>query len=301
MKKKFISKKKRKKRNRLLFLLFVLIGVFLSYKKLENSKIKIKDKDFIHLIVSNTFVYEEKNIIKNFIDKTIEVSNPIYWLRNDYQENISIVKENSVVNNKPLIYLYNSHQGEEYAFSDYVEFSIHPTVMINNYILEDFFNKNNIQTLVEERSIKDIISQNNWRYSDSYLASRLFLEDSIVKYPSLKYFIDIHRDSLDKSHTSITIGDKDYASLLFIVGLENPNYQENLFFTEKINTIIQDKYPGLSKGIYKKSGPGVNGVYNQDFSSNTILIEIGGYQNTTSEVLNSSLAFGKCFLEAIHE
>lgn len=299
MKKKFISKKKRKKRNRIFFLIFILIGVFLSYKRLEVSKIKIKDKDFIHLIVSNTFSYEEKNFIETFIDKTIEVSNPVYWLRNDYQKNISTIKENKVVDKKPLVYLYNSHQGEEYAFSDYVEFSVHPTVMMNNYILEDFFNKNNFFSFVEEKSIKDILSQNNWKYSESYRASRLLLEDVIVNYPSLKYFIDIHRDSLDKSHTTITIGDKDYASLLFIVGLENPNYQENLSFTEKINSIIQERYPGLSKGIYKKSGPGVNGVYNQDFSPNTILIEIGGYQNTTSEVLNSTLAFGNCFLEAI--
>ena len=299
MKKKFIAKRKRYKRNKIIFLIFVLIGVFLSYKRLEASKIKIKDKDFIHLIVSNTFSYEEKNIIEYFIDKTIEVSNPVYWLRNDYQNNISTIKENKIVDRKPLIYLYNSHQGEEYAFSDYVEFSVHPTVMMNNYILEDFFNKNNIISFVEEKSIKDILNQNNWKYSDSYRASRLFLEDVIVQYPSLKYFIDIHRDSLDKSHTTITIGDKNYASLLFIVGLENPNYQENLSFTEKINSIIQEKYPGLSKGIYKKSGPGVNGIYNQDFSSNTILIEIGGYQNTTSEVLNSTLAFGDCFLEAI--
>ena len=299
MKKKFIAKRKRYKRNKIIFLIFVLIGVFLSYNRLEASKIKIKDKDFIHLIVSNTFSYEEKNIIEYFIDKTIEVSNPVYWLRNDYQNNISTIKENKIVDRKPLIYLYNSHQGEEYAFSDYVEFSVHPTVMMNNYILEDFFNKNNIISFVEEKSIKDILNQNNWKYSDSYRASRLFLEDVIVQYPSLKYFIDIHRDSLDKSHTTITIGDKNYASLLFIVGLENPNYQENLSFTEKINSIIQEKYPGLSKGIYKKSGPGVNGIYNQDFSSNTILIEIGGYQNTTSEVLNSTLAFGDCFLEAI--
>lgn len=299
MKKKFIAKRKRYKRNKIIFLIFVLIGVFLSYKRLEASKIKIKDKDFIHLIVSNTFSYEEKNFIEYFIDKTIEVSNPVYWLRNDYQNNISTIKENKIVDRKPLIYLYNSHQGEEYAFSDYVEFSVHPTVMMNNYILEDFFNKNNIISFVEEKSIKDILNQNNWKYSDSYRASRLFLEDVIVQYPSLKYFIDIHRDSLDKSHTTITIGDKNYASLLFIVGLENPNYQENLSFTEKINSIIQEKYPGLSKGIYKKSGPGVNGIYNQDFSSNTILIEIGGYQNTTSEVLNSTLAFGDCFLEAI--
>lgn len=70
-------------------------------------------------------------------------------------------------------------------------------------------------------------------------------------------------------------------------------------FTEEINSLMNTKYPNLSKGIYKKGGAGVNGVYNQDFSNRTILIEIGGYENTPSEVLNSVLAFADCFMEVI--
>ena len=64
---------------------------------------------------------------------------------------------------------------------------------------------------------------------------------------------------------------------------------------------LQEEYPTLSKGIYQKSGQGVNGVYNQDFHKHTILIEIGGYENTTSEVLNSTLAFSKVFMEVLHD
>ena len=44
---------------------------------------------------------------------------------------------------------------------------------------------------------------------------------------------------------------------------------------------------------------GVNGVYNQDFDKHTILIEIGGQDNTVDEVLNSSIAFARCFMEVI--
>ena len=68
---------------------------------------------------------------------------------------------------------------------------------------------------------------------------------------------------------------------------------------EKINNQLNEKYPGLSKGIYKKEGTGVNGVYNQDFSPYTILVEMGGPENTVDEVLNTSLAFSDCFLEVI--
>ena len=129
----------------------------------------------------------------------------------------------------------------------------------------------------------------------------MFLEDSIIKYPSLKYFVDIHRDSVTRDLTTITIDNRDYAKILFIVGLENNHYEENLSFTEKIDDKLNEYYPGLSKGIYKKEGPGVNGVYNQDFSPKTILVEVGGYENTTTEVLNTAIAFSKCMMEVIHE
>jgi stage II sporulation protein P len=76
-----------------------------------------------------------------------------------------------------------------------------------NYILEDIFNNNSYKTLVEEGSIKEILNKNNWKYSSSYKASRQFLDKAKKNNPSLKYFIDIHRDSLKKERTTISIND----------------------------------------------------------------------------------------------
>ena len=185
--------------------------------------------------------------------------------------------------------------------TSFVEYSVRPTVEMNNYILEEKFEKEGFTTYVEEERIKEILNKNNWNYAGSYLASRTLLEKRKQEHPSLKYFIDVHRDSLPKSRTTVTINKKDYATILFIVGLENKNYQENLSFTEKINNKLNEKYPNLSKGIYKKEGEGVNGVYNQDFSPRTILVEMGGPENSIEEVLNTSLAFSDCFLEVIKD
>ena len=277
----------------------ISIGIFISYKKTNNTKITINDKEFIDLIVNSTFTYNDNKIIDRLINKTIEISNPIKSMNKNYNE----YTPKKVINTEsnPIIYLYNSHQSEEYKPSTYAEFSINPTVIMNDYILEDIFNKNGYKTIVEENSIKDILNNNNWNYSYSYKASRTLLEKRIVEYPTLKYFIDIHRDSLDRSKTTVNIDGKDYAKVIFLIGLENPNYEKNLEFTEKINNKMNEYYPNLSKGIYKKGGPGVNGVYNQDFSPNTILIEIGGNENTTNEVLNTTLAFSKVFMEVINE
>ena len=56
---------------------------------------------------------------------------------------------------------------------------------------------------------------------------------------------------------------------------------------ERINNISNKYYPGLSKGILKKEGEGVDGIYNQDVDKNCILIEIGGVDNTIEEVYNT--------------
>ena len=290
------------KKKRFFIITMITIGLIISYKKLYNSKIEISNKEFINIISTNTYKYDNNNL-KSILRKTIDINNPIRLMNNDYNKYINTTTKEVVLkeDNSPLIYLYNTHQSEEYKPSTYAEFSINPTVIMNNYILEDIFNKNGYKTIVEENSISDILNNNNWNYSNSYKASRILLEKSIITYPTLKYFIDIHRDSLPRDKTTITIDDEDYAKILFIVGLENNNYQSNLEFTEKINNKLNELYPNLSKGIYKKSGPGVNGVYNQDFSSNTILIEIGGYENTTNEVLNTSIAFSKAFMEVINE
>ena len=66
---------------------------------------------------------------------------------------------------------------------------------------------------------------------------------------------------------------------------------------EKIKTYNDD----LFRGIMKKSGAGVNGVYNQDFSPNTMLIEVGGQYNNISEVNNTLKVLAKILAEFIKE
>ncbi len=276
------NNKHSRKRKIFFFITMFFIGIYLSFKYIEKEVKFELDSAFSNYILDRE--YSNNSIINSF---------------NNFikpKPNTKVKEENK---KDPIIYIYNSHQTEEYASNDLFSFS--PNVTMINYILENTFNSNDYQTLVEERSIKELLNKNSWKYAASYKASRLYMEDAKLNNSSLKYFIDVHRDSLKKDRTTVTIGDKDYAKILFLLGLENPNYNENLEFITKINDKLNSLYPGLSKGILKKSGAGVNGVYNQDFSPYTILVEFGGVDNTTYEVLNSSLAFSKCFLEVLNE
>ena len=247
--------------------------------------------------------YEGNNVINKIINKVKKEYSPVNLLSTNYYELVSEKKEQEQkekkVNNLPIIYIYNSHQEEEYASNSFIESEIRPTVMMSSYIMKDVFDKNKLYTLVEERRIKEILNNNNWKYYKSYTASRIYLDDAKNNNQALKYFIDVHRDSLGRDKTTIEIDNKSYAKIIFLIGLDNSKYEENLEFTTRINDKMNELYPDLSKGIYKKGGSGVNGIYNQDNSKYTILVEIGGFENNTTEVLNSTLAFCEVFMEVI--
>ena len=92
------------------------------------------------LLTSKLSNYKENTL--NYLNKNLR-----------QKKTIPVIKEES---KDPLIYIYNTHQTEEYETSTILDYSIKPTVTISNYILEEIFNKNKLYTYVEESNIKEI-------------------------------------------------------------------------------------------------------------------------------------------------
>ena len=157
-----------------------------------------------------------------------------------------------------------------------------------SYIIREKLDKLGVSTVVEDANMSSILEKNKWDYSYSYKVSRELMLSKMKKYSSLKYYIDIHRDSVNRDISTVKIDNKDYAKILFVVGQDYSTWQNNYNFAVRLNNIIDNNYKGLSRGIIKKTGINVNGVYNQDVSYNCILIEVGGYQNTIDEVYNTA-------------
>ena len=80
---------------------------------------------------------------------------------------------------------------------------------------------------------------------------------------------------------------KKYAKILFVVGAEHENYEDNYLLAEKLKNLLEKEIPGITRGITKKSGEGVNGIYNQDLSPVSVLIELGGQYNEIEELNNT--------------
>lgn len=274
MKKRFKGKHKFRKLKVLSFILVGLASFSVTINVLRKKVTQVLDP-------SNYIDYLLKTGFNNQISKSI-LKSPLDI------ENISLVNnEEEVKSNEPLIYIYNTHDEEAYYNSYLNPYNIVPDVKLASYYFQERLKDLGIESVVEKRKIKDVLEENGWNYRYSYNASRVYLEEVSKNNPSIKYFIDLHRDSVGKDKTTTTINGKSYARVMFLVGLEHENYQKNLDLATRLNELISQFDSTLSRGIYQKEGPGVNGIYNQDFSSKAILIEVGGQYNTIEEVANT--------------
>lgn len=256
--KKFKTKKYHN--NSKLILLFLIIFFFIIFIYFSLHNLNTSYNSIVNFLLKD--ISKEKKrytIVKN-----------LNYLVNNYSFNNNqevIEKETN------MIYLYNTHDTEMYHDKT--------TVLDASIYLQNNLNKLGVKSVVEERKTSDysIIGKND------YDITKDFLKDIMSNY-NFFYFIDIHRDSA--TDTKITINSKDYAKILFVLGLDNPNYLKNKKVIEKMNDYLDKNYPGLSKGILEKGGKGVNGVYNQDLGENILLIEIGGIENNKEEINNST-------------
>ena len=283
----------------MVFTIYFITGIFFNGKVinlkdilLTNSLKEMTRKDSIITNNLDIDITTPENIILSSFNKLVD-RNKIKELINDdyydYNESKSeYVEDTSDIKiDKPIVYIYNSHQLEEYNLEYLYDYSVKPNVLIASYILKEKLYNNGIPSVVETNNIKKYLNDNNLKYNYSYVASRHFIELMLKKEPTIKYLIDIHRDSAKYSKTLYEKEGKKYARIMFVVGLDHKNYQPNLKLATELNEIIEKEYPGFSRGISKKTGKGVNGIYNQDISPNSMLIEVGGVDNTIEEVNNT--------------
>ena len=287
MKRRFKSKKKIKI-NKLIYI-FIVIFIFSLFSYINKLEYISSNKSYINHILNDisnkSITYMFENINNKIFNSPLNLlKSELHNIKEPKKENTEIVFEE---NKSPVIYIYNTHQGEKYSMKYLEEYNIVPDVLTASLMLGEKLNNLGINTLVEENNILEYMNKNNLDHSGSYIASRYFLQNTMNKYNNIKLYIDLHRDAISHDLSYIKINDKDCAKILFVIGLENPNYLNNLNVVEQLNNIINTKYPNLSRGIMKKKGYGVNGVYNQDLNSNVILIEIGGHENNIDEVNNT--------------
>lgn len=245
-------------------------------------------------VLKLTFKHNKLESYKEHIVSST-LNNPQYMLTFYQKQNETIddaILATYIVNDKPLVYIYNTHQKEAYNNGK--------TVLDASYLMKQELSKYNIDTLVEESDITEFMKVNNLSYNYSYYASKFYVKDALSKN-KLDLIIDLHRDAVSKNVSTVQIENKKYAKVLFVIGGENKNYKKNYSLAQKLNNLIAAKYPTLTRGIVVKTGNNVNGIYNQDLADNIILLEVGGHNNSFDEVNNTIIVIAQIIGDYINE
>lgn len=135
----------------------------------------------------------------------------------------------------------------------------------------------------------------NWSraYTNALQTAVALVKDN----PSLKMLLDIHRDGFDdelvtpkeaKNIVTANINGVSVARILFVVttddfGLAHPNWRSNYSFAVKLNSKLNEMYPGLSRGIDVRK----DARFNQHVHERALIVEVGAYISEEEELRRS--------------
>lgn len=250
----------------------------------------------------------------DYTNMPVESTPPIEVLRAEQEatlQNTENINWNGTITNnsglstggREVVYLYFTHNTESYL--PYLKGVTNPDHAYHSQLnvtkigdkLKEELEARGIGTNLDKTDTMAILNKKDLLYGFAYQESRNTVQAAITGNRDLQYFIDIHRDSKRKKHTTLELNGKKYAKLAFVVGKKHPNYEKNLQLAEQMHTLINKKYPGLSRAVLLKGMEGDNGKYNQDLSDKAMLIEFGGVDNTFEELFLSAEALADVFSE----
>ena len=152
-------------------------------------------------------------------------------------------------------------------------------------VVADTLNAAGINTLHDE-TLNDYPS-----YTGSYANSRAVVQQYLAQYPSIKVVLDVHRDAIESESGSryapvCTVEGRQAAQVMIICGCDNgttvqlPNWRQNLRFAAAWERRMEGMYPGFTRPVLFSYR-----FYNQDLTTGSLLIEIGGHGNNLNEAL----------------
>ncbi len=272
-------------KNKILKITLISLLIFSYYFIIKNSNFIENITKDIEDKYSNKSINIEKfktEVVYKSLNKIIDI------------DDLKISKSISI-NSNNKVYIYNTHDTEKYNLPYTSDYSIIPDVTLASKILKEYLKNYNIDSYIETSSMKEYLSKNKLKYTDSYKASRYYLEKNLTK--DYKLILDIHRDSLRHKYTLYEKDNKKYARILFIIGASNKDYKKNKLIADNLNTRLNNEYKGISRGVTLREDIS----YNQDLNNKIILIKIGGIDSTLEEVNNTMEVLAKIISDYIKE
>ena len=166
-------------------------------------------------------------------------------------------------------------------------------------VMADTLNAAGICTLHDE-TLNDYPS-----YTGSYANSRAVVQQYLAQYPSIKVVLDVHRDAIERENGArcapvCTINGRQAAQVMIICGCDNgtsirlPDWRQNLRFAAAWERSMEADYPGFTRPVLLSYR-----FYNQDLTTGSLLIEIGGHGNNLNEALYAGYLAAQGLVDAV--
>ena len=128
-------------------------------------------------------------------------------------------------------------------------------------------------------------------YNGSYTRARESIQNWLDLYPSIVMVLDLHRDASgdlnNQLRTAVTLDDTEYAGLMLVMGtdasgLKHPEWQENLALGLKLQWLLEDTLPGITRPVNLRSQR-----FNQDLTAGSMIVEVGAAGDSHQQALRT--------------
>lgn len=270
-----------------------IISSFISLETLMFDQLPLMNPDTLFAKSTHTAI-EETPLITSLIKPMGPVNDylvahyQVEDIPEDHARTVVQKVKTTSTQKRASIFLYTTHNRESFlpelghsqpnlAFSD--------TSNIQSLLpfFEEALENDGFQLYTDTTDIQSVLKAENLTYQKSYDVSRRSLEQILKQVPDLAFSFDLHRDSNRRAVTTTEIDGTSHAKFLFVIGKDHQDYHKNEAFANQLSDALNSYYPGLSRGVKLLGGSGRNGIYNQDVSPTSILIEVGGVDNSLAE------------------
>ena len=201
----------------------------------------------------------------------------------------------------PQILIVHTHGSEAYSQTDGLTYqesdSYRTTDCSRNMVrvgeeMAQIFRENGFE-VIHDTNLYDYPA-----YNGAYDRSGAAVKDWLAKYPTIKIILDVHRDALVGTDGSIyklvseENGEK-VAQVMLVVGTDgsgasHPYWIDNLALAVRYQQELISDYVSLARPIVLR-----NSRYNQNLSTGSLLVEVGGHGNTLTEALAGARLFAQ--------
>ena len=245
--------------------------------------------------------------ISNKTDYTIEIDEYLSKENNENGYTLSINEDMTV---DPIVLIIHTHGTEGFSiegrnsYSDTVNIprseNTEENIVAVGAEMSKILNESGIPT-VHCQTMHDKES-----YKNSYERAEQTIKSYLHRYPSIKYVLDIHRDSIIDSgkikYKPVTsINGEQTAQIMLVMGSdksspEHANWKDNLTLALKLTKEINNNYIGMTRTISLRESS-----YNQQYTKGSLLIEIGSCANTLQEAKRAGIIVAKSLSSLIKE